>query len=187
MNPTTELLKMTPPSRAQFPQQSKSLWRHYLSHLEWCHCLQCPTQSRTVMEASFLSPIHEFVPTLCLYTEHLPEITLLAFPAIQTMGTAPSSHSRLVCPCIYMTPMGTFLMYGQLFLKFEHLADLFNRNADVQPQPWYSAKIIYQPRLQHLKSWGAKCLHQCCFWHFCPLGIWLCRLPLCPVSVMILV
>ena len=40
-------------------------------------------------------PPHELRPTPCIYMAHLPEVTLL-LSITQSMGTAPSTHSRLV-------------------------------------------------------------------------------------------
>ena len=96
--------------------------------------------------------------TLCLYTEPLPEIILLPILIIQNMGTAPISHPpfshvslRTKFPLfIYMVPKCTFLLC-RLFLKFEYVAGKLGCS-EVQLQPWYSAQIIHQLRLQNVKG-----------------------------------
>lgn len=130
-NNTIKVLKMAPTSRPQFPQHNKrfseDITTATLNGTSVSSALSSKEQRRRPL--SFL-PIREFMPTLCFYPKHLPNITLLPLPVTQSMGTVPYSHSRLCVPLkfhlfIYMTPMHTFLMCSQLFLKFEYLAEDF--------------------------------------------------------------
>lgn len=87
----------------------------------------------------------------------------------------------------YMAPKYTFWMRGQLFLKFEYLAeDLEKECSEVWLHLWCSIKIIYQPRLPQQKGWDDKRLHRSHLWHLCLSEMQLHRSPSCPICILVL-
>ena len=159
---------MVPISRPQFPQRNKSFSEDITSAILNGASVSSAllSQGWKPRSVSFL-PICKFMPTLCLYPEHLLRSRFSHFLSLRAWAYGHLHIQDCVSLCEVVC-----LYTWHLRVPFQCVANYFSNlsifqktvkqvSSEVQFHAWSSAKIFYQLRIQHLKGGRAKHQHQC--------------------------